>query len=211
VEKEGEKNVKNKTIPPPQVPFPLVVAAQQLWTLCHPSDHMEVVSAILLFGEGALEASPSLLLSLYAILSDSERDWFGSGGIILLLSAVSSAITITKTSVDMYCSESYRTDATPNDLINHTASEGDSLIKGSGLCGTVGTIIKISPPFFLSLVHRVGSISVLTMMWHHYCLIYLGIGLLITFVVVFKSTNYLGGATDVRAGRTSIPPFCTKH
>merc|ERR1719509_82316 len=54
------------------VPFPLVVAAQQLWTLCHPSDHMEVVSAILLFGEGALEASPSLLLSLYAILSDSE-------------------------------------------------------------------------------------------------------------------------------------------
>ena len=37
----------------------------------------QVLGAILLFGEGALEASPNLLLSLYIILSDWERGWWG--------------------------------------------------------------------------------------------------------------------------------------
>jgi len=60
--------------------------------------------------------------------------------------------------------------------------------------------LKISPAFFLSLVHRVGSIAVLTTMWQHYAVIYIGVGLLLTFIVVFRSTNYLGAATDVRAG-----------
>ena len=51
-------------------------------------------------------------------------------------------------------------------------------------------------------------------MWGVWCLLYLGLGILLTFIVVFKrwcdllltycppspSTRYLGGATDVRAG-----------
>ena len=38
--------------------------------------YFQVLGAILLFGEGALEASPNLLLSLYIILSDWERGWW---------------------------------------------------------------------------------------------------------------------------------------
>ena len=54
-------------------------------------------------------------------------------------------------------------------------------------------------------------------MWQHYAVIYIAVGLLLTFIVVFRrlkfsklhsgltsdftfSTNYLGAATDVRAG-----------
>ena len=56
-------------------PFPLVVFAQQVNSLFMPdSAQMELLSSIFLFGEGALEASPQLLLLLYIIVSDCERD-----------------------------------------------------------------------------------------------------------------------------------------
>ena len=57
------------------IPFPLVVFAEQVTSLFMPdSAQMELLSAIFLFGEGALEASPQLLLLLYTIVSDRERD-----------------------------------------------------------------------------------------------------------------------------------------
>ena len=93
-------------------------------------------------------------LKAFSRQTPSESKHFSLRNTILFLSAVSSAVTITKTSVDMYCSESYRsknrnqvgvfkliriektnfnsnsrTNATPNDLIHHTASQGDSLLK----------------------------------------------------------------------------------
>ena len=82
-----------------------------------------------------------------------------------------------------------RTNATPNDLIHHTASQGDSLLKvkmkrktdsdhfdfqGKGLCASLATILKISPAFFLSLVHRFSiiwkkKVKVFSQGWQHSC------------------------------------------
>ena len=51
------------------VPFPITVLVQQVISLFVISPWMEMMSAIFLFGEGALEASPQLVLQNYIILS----------------------------------------------------------------------------------------------------------------------------------------------
>ena len=51
------------------VPFPITVLVQQVISLFVISPQMEMLSAIFLFGEGALEASPQLILQNYIILS----------------------------------------------------------------------------------------------------------------------------------------------
>ena len=51
------------------VPFPITVLVQQVISLFVVSPQMEMMSAIFLFGEGALEASPQLVLQNYIILS----------------------------------------------------------------------------------------------------------------------------------------------
>ena len=58
------------------VPFPLTVLVQQVWSLFVVSAQMEMMSAIFLFGEGVLEASPQLVLQNYIILSGKTLYYF---------------------------------------------------------------------------------------------------------------------------------------
>ena len=69
----GEKKVILGSILILLVPFPVTVFIQQVTSLFVVNARMELMSAVFLFGEGSLEASPQLLLLLYTILSDSER------------------------------------------------------------------------------------------------------------------------------------------
>ena len=39
-------------------------------------------------------------------------------------------------------------------------------------------------------LHRVGSIAVATTMWQHYAVIYIAVGLLLTFIVVFRRLKF---------------------
>ena len=97
-------------------PFPLLVLLQQVVSVFMPdSAQMELLSSIFLFGEGALEASPQILLLLYIIVSDRERDipW------IQKVSIISSVLTISKTAIELFVSESYF-EATPSDVLNHS-------------------------------------------------------------------------------------------
>ena len=139
------------------------------------------------------------LLKLKSFSGKFLRNWwtFSSRNTILFLSAVSSAVTITKTSVDMYCSESYRLDLeksnqksqmnqinqiesckkifqnpgrTQHQMTSSTTQRHRETVslrwkinriisdpwdfQGKGLCASLATILKISPAFFLSLVHR---------------------------------------------------------
>ena len=82
------------------------------------TDQMELLSAVFLFGEGSLEASPQLLLLLYIIVSDAEREipWIQKASIISLL------LTISKTAIELYVSESYGMGMTPSRILSHNAS-----------------------------------------------------------------------------------------
>ena len=58
---------------------------------------MEVWSAIFLYAEGSLKASPQSLLLLYIIFSDAEQK----------ASLISSLLTISKTVIGLFINESY--------------------------------------------------------------------------------------------------------
>ena len=110
------------------IPFPLLVFLQQVASLLIQTDQMELLSAIFLFGEGALEASPQLLLLLYIIGSDAEREipWIQKASI------VSSLLIISKTSIAMFLSESFDRFTNPSQVVDH-ATYNDSILKGKSL------------------------------------------------------------------------------
>ena len=56
------------------VPFPVLIFVQQVASIFIRTDQMEYWSILFLFGEGSLEAPPQLLLMMYIIFSDSERE-----------------------------------------------------------------------------------------------------------------------------------------
>jgi hypothetical protein len=116
------------------VPFPLLVFTQQVASLFIQSDQMEFISAVFLFGEGALEASPQLLLLLYIIVSDAEREIPG----IQKALVISSLISISKTAIELYVSESYS-----RAIFRHRDSLDDSIMKDKSLCrkDAIGIVI----------------------------------------------------------------------
>ena len=114
------------------IPFPLLVFTQQVASLFIQTDQMELLSAVFLFGEGALEASPQLLL------------------------------------------------------------------KGKSLGRKLWIMVKLSPAFILSLAFKVGSIAVICALLKAYTVIYLGFGIIITFIVAFN--KYDSGDKDEKAG-----------
>ena len=86
---------------------------------------MELWSAIFLFGEGSLEASPQLMLQIFIILSDSER----KVAVIQVVSIVSSIITISKTAIEAFLSESYEfTIQFIENVLEHEKSNDDSFM-----------------------------------------------------------------------------------
>ena len=177
------------------IPFPLVVFAQQVATLFMPdSAQMELLSANFLFGEGALEASPQLLLLLYIILSDSERNipWIQKASI------ASSILTISKTAIELFVSESYSGVTIPSDILNHKDTLNDSMLKGKTLLGKLWLMAKMSPAFVLSLLFKVGSITVICAFLKVYAVVYLALGIVITFIVAYN--KYDGDLKDEKAG-----------
>lgn len=153
------------------------------------------MSAIFLFGEGALEASPQILLLLYIIVSDRERDipW------IQKVSIISSVLTISKTAIELFVSESYF-EPTPSDVLNHEDTNNDSMLKGKTLLGKLWTMAKMSPAFVLSLLFKVGSITVICAFFKVYSVFYLASGIVITFFVAYNKFNGLTQTSDKKTG-----------
>merc|ERR1719431_1745853 len=87
------------------IPYPLVVWIFHLYCLCYgPTPQLELMSAVLLLGEGSLEAAPQLTLQLYIIMSNPNRtvNW------IQYLAIISAFLSISKTSIELFLSESGR-------------------------------------------------------------------------------------------------------
>ena len=176
------------------IPFPLLVFPQQVASLFVQTNQMEFLSAIFLFLEGALEASPQLLLLLYIIISDRERDipWIQKASII------SSLLTISKTSIELFVSESFCA-LTPSDITSHKRTCNDSLLKGKSLGRKLLIMAQVSPAFIFSLVFKVGSIAIICALLKFYAVIPVAIGIVLAFIVAFK-TYSLRGFTSQQAG-----------
>ena len=175
------------------VPFPATVFIQQLAHLFVVNAQMELMSAIVLFGEGSLEASPQLLLSLYIILSDSERKI----ATIQIASIVSSIVTISKTSIELYLNESYNLCVIPSDVWDHTGTNDDSIMKDRSLLQKLKLMAQFSPAFLTSLIFKIGSFAIICTFLQEYSAIYLGIGICLTFIVTFCYEDF---STDKRIG-----------
>ena len=167
------------------IPFPVTVFIQQVASLFVVNAQMELMSAIFLFGEGSLEASPQLLLSLYIILSDSER----KVATIQILSIVSSILSISKTSIELYLNESYGTQSSSRDVLDHTDTNDDSMMKDRSLFEKLKLMAEFSPAFLFSLIFKVGSIAIICALLKEYSAIYLGLGICITFIVALFFSN----------------------
>ena len=164
------------------VPFPITVFVQQVKHLSLVNAQMELMSAVFLFGEGSLEASPQLLLSLYIILSDSEREV----ATIQILSITSSIITISKTSIELYLNESCNSSALIAEyILNHKNTNDDSMMKDRSLFQKLKLLARFSPAFLTSLIFKVGSIAIICAFLKDYSAVYLGIEIFLTFIVAF--------------------------
>lgn len=166
-------------------PFPLLLFLQQVTSIFDPSAQMEIFSSILLFAEGGLDASPQLMLLLYIIMADVEREipWVQKASII------SSLITISKTSIVLFCAESYFN----SDVSTLEYSYNDSILKQHNIRGNclvqfmqkLWTMVKISPAFLTSLLYRVSALAIITALLKQYAIVYIGFSVLLTFVVTF--------------------------
>ena len=137
------------------IPFPVVVFTQQIASLFIKSDQMTFLSAVLLFGEGSLEAAPQLLLLVYAILSGRQPR------VMQWVSIFFSIFAISKTSIELFLSESYDGRTRPREVLRHTDSLNDSMTKGKGILKILCLWIKFSPAFLASFLFKVGSIAII--------------------------------------------------
>ena len=165
------------------IPFPIIVVIQQVASLFIRTIKMEALSAVFLFGEGSLEASPQLLLLLYSILSDSERNF----ALIQMVSTISSILTISKTSIELFLSRSFpRVHLKVQDLTHDdSVDDSDSMLKDRSLLQKLKLMVEFSPAFLTSLIFKVGSISIICTFLKGYSVIYLSVGVFIAFIIAF--------------------------
>ena len=136
------------------VPFPFIIWFQHIYSLFHFNPFMEQISAILLLGEGALESSPQLILQIYIVLSHKAR----TVSTIQWLAIIGSFITIAKTSIQMYASESGEW-ATLGHFFKHELTFDDSMLKEKSDRDNLCSILKWLPGFLTNPMLKVNILS----------------------------------------------------
>ena len=164
------------------VPYPLVVLAHQVAHLFIMSPQMEMLSAILLYGEGSLEASPQLILQNYILMSQGDSR---PVSIFQILAICTAYFTIAKTSIELYASESGRW-WDISEFIGHKNTYHDSMMQSKTLCEKLSTMMKISPAFLTSLIYRVGCLSIISTMLQQYTAVYISIGIVLSFITAYR-------------------------
>merc|ERR1712210_242554 len=76
----------------------------------------------------------------------------------------------------------------------------DSMLKGKTLGRKLWIMAKLSPAFILSLAFKVGSIAIICALLKVYAVVYLAIGIVITFVVAFITCYGLKDYKDETTG-----------
>ena len=106
-------------------------------------------------------------------------------------------MTISKTAIELFVSESYFV-GIPEDILNHERTCNDSILKGKTLPRKLWIMAQFSPAFILSLMFKGGSITVICAFLKVYAVIYIALGIMITFIVAYKC--YVNDNTDEKAG-----------
>ena len=110
-------------------------------------------------------------------------------------SIASSIVTISKTAIELFVSESYFV-GIPEDILNHERTCNDSILKGKTLPRKLWIMAQLSPAFIISLVFKIGSIAIISALLKVYTVIYIALGIVICFVVASK--HYVGRSRHPR-------------
>ena len=127
------------------VPYPLITWFMLIRSIFIDKPLSEHFSALLVFGEGALESAPQLILQHYIILTDKTR----TIDLIQIVAIITSYVCIAKTSIEMYASRTgYYGRNNPETL-------EDSMLEDRSMLQKIWISIKISPAFLTSLLFKV--------------------------------------------------------
>merc|ERR1719317_84711 len=163
------------------IPYPLVVWIFHLYCLCYgPTPQLELMSSVLLLGEGSLEAAPQLTLQLYIIMSNPTMavTW------TQYLAIISAFLSIAKTSIELFLSESGEW-LEIDDFMKHGHTFHDSLLTNKPFLSKVLLLVKISPAFLASLFFKTGTMVISITLLRQYSAVYIVTGVLATFCVAW--------------------------
>ena len=178
------------------IPYPLVVWIFHLYCLCHgPTPQLELMSSVLLLGEGSLEAAPQLTLQLYIIMSNPAMavTW------TQYLAIISAFLSIAKTSIELFLSESGEW-LDIDDFMKHGHTFHDSLLTNKPFLSKVLLLVKISPAFLASLFFKTGTMVISITLLRQYSAVYIVTGVLATFCVAWGTYDCYFTSTDNKLG-----------
>ena len=120
------------------IPFPLFVWVLHIVRLFADDAETEALINLYLFLEAGLEACPQLLLQIFIILRETERDV----SILQWITILTSSFTIVKATMENFAA---------------AGDEDDSMLFDRGFIEKITILAKISPAFITSLVFKVRS------------------------------------------------------
>ena len=130
------------------VPYPLIAWVQLIRSIFINKPLNEHFSALLMFGEGALESAPQLILQIYIIITDKTR----TTDPVQIVAICTSFVCIAKTAMEMYATRSGN-----YSYNNPTTEKKDSMLEDRSMLQKIWILIKISPAFLTSLLFKVFS------------------------------------------------------
>ena len=166
------------------VPFPIIVFVLHVTSLFVRNSALHIFVAGLVYSEGLFEAAPQLILQTYIILSDCEREiaW------IQIVSILTSVLTISKITIEMFLSETFIPEENFKVLL--AQNNDDSMLTDKSFLQKLKLIIQFSPAVLTSLVFKVGSISIICTFLKEFSAIYFGIGIPVIFLFFCRYFTY---------------------
>ena len=144
-------------------PFPIVVIAHHVSSLFIVNPQIENFGALLLTAEGTVEAASQIILQIYIILSDSEKEV----SVIQIMCIVSSVFTISRTVIDGFLRESFDSLQTYQTFLKNEKVNDDSMLKDRSLFQKLKLMVQFSPAFLTSFVFKVHILPSWAVLFFH--------------------------------------------
>jgi len=177
------------------VPYPLWVWGVHIYSLRKFDSGIEQLCAFAIYGEASLESAPQLILQLYIIFSTPDKPTT----LLQWLAVTSSAITITKASLELFTS-------------GDKDDDEDPILYEKKFFDKIKILFRLYPAFLTSLVFKVGSLAIICTILRVYSIIYIGFGVFFSLGLVYWKTSdgnfFIGLAYGIFYGLTNLVVLC---